>query len=255
MCLQFTHPLILSVFDYTEDSNISSGTSGNRMATKKNKAIYISPRSKRNRLTLVLSGGILLLISFVANLAMGQENQAIVLVLVFACFIVTLIGVLKFLEPNNSFYITPEFLRFYHRSGRWQLRWQDIVRFGELKLRQMDGDLTLPYLGIKLYNLEHIARNISPRLANRLIHEQKELITIAIKRQEIEFKEGIIHFEPYIIKDTAFEGPIGAWLYHTEALNKAYGFHLFIPENSLDREPEEFLALLKECHEYVRVNG
>ncbi|MEL0631054.1 DUF2982 domain-containing protein [Psychromonas aquatilis] len=33
---------------------------------------------------------------------------------------------------------------------------------------------------MKLSNLEHLAKNISPRLANKLIHEQQELIILAI---------------------------------------------------------------------------
>ena len=146
-------------------------------------------------------------------------------------------------------------IEYCHLNGKWQLQWQDIIRFGQVKA-DVRGEYTqLPYLGIKLKNLEHIAKSISPRLANKLIHEQQELLVLAIVNKEVGSEEDVINFEPYRLNDVIYKGPIAAWLHRSEQLAKAYGYHLFLPESSLDRDLKDFLQLLKECHNYVMVNG
>ena len=146
-------------------------------------------------------------------------------------------------------------IEYCHLNGKWTLRWQDIIRFGEIKADVRGEHTQLPYLGIKLNNLELFAKNISPRLANKLIHEQQELIVLAIINKEISAEEDLINFEPYTLNDVIYKGPIAAWLHRCEQLAKAYGYHLYLPESSLDRDIKHFLRLLKECHHYIIVNG
>ncbi|WP_413693719.1 DUF2982 domain-containing protein [Psychromonas sp. KJ10-2] len=168
---------------------------------------------------------------------------------------IAFIGFLKYIEPETSFFITPEMIKYCHLNGKWSLRWQDIIRFGEIKADVRGQHTQLPYLGIKLNNLDHLAKNISPRLANKLIHEQQELIVLAIINKEISAEEDLINFEPYTLNDVVYKGPIAAWLHRSEQLAKAYGYHLYLPESSLDRDINQFLRLLKECHHYIIVNG
>jgi len=93
---------------------------------------------------------------------------------------IAFIGLLKYLEPETSFFITPKMIEYCHLNGKWTLPWQDIIRFGEVKADVRGQHTQLPYLGIKLNNLEHLAKNISPRLANKLIVAYTQYFYLAI---------------------------------------------------------------------------
>ncbi|MEH6454562.1 MAG: DUF2982 domain-containing protein [Psychromonas sp.] len=172
-----------------------------------------------------------------------------------ASFIVFLSGLLKYFEPQVSFSITPDFITYTHRKGQWQLLWQDIIRIGDVKADVKGEHIQLPYVGIKLHSLENIAKNISPVLANKLLHEQQELLVLAITNNDVDVQDTFINFSPYVLNDVTYKGPVAAWLYRTEHLAKAYGYHLFLPESSLDRDINEFFSLLKQCQQYVIRNS
>ncbi len=174
------------------------------------------------------------------------------MLLILASFILVLVGVLKYLEPQTSYRITPIGIIYIHRSGQWQLPWQDIIRIADIYIEVNGEYLQLPYIGIKLKSLENIARSISPRLANKLLHEQKELIFLAVKTEQIKLKRGLINFEPYQLNGVTYKGPVAAWLYRSEQLATAYGYHLYLPESSFDRDLPGFLSLLKRCLDYTR---
>lgn len=220
-----------------------------------NRIISIHPNSKRNARTFVWFGCILLFIFWLVSLFLWQVIKIQLILLICASLVLVLVGILKYLEPGTSFFITPEMIVYCHRSGQWKLQWQDIIRVGELKADVKGEHIQLPYVGIKLNNLDHIAKNISPRLANKLIHEQQELLILAMNNNEIDYKDSLINFEPYTLNGVTYKGPIAAWLHRSEQLAKAYGYHLFLPENSLDRSLKKFLTLLKKCHHFTIVNG
>ncbi|WP_371372357.1 DUF2982 domain-containing protein [Thalassotalea aquiviva] len=173
------------------------------------------------------------------------------MVLLLASFVVFFIGILKFLEPATSYQLTKETLSYRHRAGKWQLSWQNIVRIA-LPIADVSGQrTTLPYVGIKLRDVSYMATNITPRLANKLIHEQQPLVQLAVQNGFITLEQGMINFSPYVRGRQTFKGPIAAWLHRAEILAQAYGFHLFLPEDSFDRTRGEFLALLNQCKEHV----
>ena len=126
-----------------------------------------------------------------------------------------------------------------------------MIRIGDIRANVLAEYQHLPYLGIRINSLENIAQSISPRLANKLLHEQQELLLLGVRNQEIDLQNGVINFDPFTLNGVTYKGPVAAWLYRTELLQKAYGYHLFLPESSFDRDLIEFLSLLKECHHYI----
>ncbi len=216
------------------------------------KIIKITPKSKRNRLFLFSLGCLLLFGGLLLADFFWQTYTMQLMLLLLASFILILIAVLKYFEPQTSYQITPESIIYTHRSGQWQLPWQDIIRIGDMHIAVNGEYLQLPYLGIRLKSLENIASNISPRLANKLIHEQKELIFLALKTQQLTLSSGLINFEPYQLNGVIYQGPVAAWLYRSEQLATAYGYHLYLPESSFDRELHAFLSLLKQCQNYTQ---
>jgi hypothetical protein len=222
-------------------------------STDKNETIIISPQSKNHANFLVVIGTCSLLISFLLNTWFWNDYKYQLMLIMFSCLIMILIGILKFSEPDISYQLTRQYLAFYHRNGKWSIKWDNIVRIGTIN-SYIHGDLVkLPYIGIKLKNINSVVNTISPRLANKLIHEQKELLILAAKNREITLTEGLISFEPYKLNGKTYKGPIAAWLYRTKQLNNVYGYDLFIPETSFDRDLDEFYNLLNQCKKFSSV--
>jgi hypothetical protein len=215
------------------------------------RVIQVKPKSKHNSLFLLCLGSLLLFFCLLLNLLFWDEYRIQLIFIMSASFMVLFVGGLKLLEPPTSYYITPDIISFYHRSGHWHLPWQDILRIGDIRAELQGEYVQLPYLGIRVNSLENIAQAISPRLANKLLHEQQELLLLAVKNKEINLQNGVINFEPFNLNGVIYKGPVAAWLYRTELLHKAYGYHLFLPESSFDRGLPEFLSLLKECFNYI----
>ncbi|ABM02671.1 conserved hypothetical protein [Psychromonas ingrahamii 37] len=221
------------------------------MQKKAQRVIQVKPNSKHNRLFLLCLGSLLLCVCLLLNLVFWDDYRLPLIFIMSASFIMLFVALLKFLEPPISYFITPEIISYYHFNGHWHLPWQDILRIGDIPADIRGQHVKLPYLGIKLNSLANIAQTISPRLANKLLHEQLELLMLAVKNREIDLPEDLINFEPFELNGVTYKGPIAAWLYRTEELSKAYGYHLYLPINSFDRESMEFLGLLKECHHYI----
>jgi hypothetical protein len=212
--------------------------------------LLIKPKSKNHSGFLMLLGTCLLLVSFLLNAIFWDDYKFQLMLIMFACAIILLIGILKNSEPDVSFKLTRQHLNFLHRNGYWIIKWQDITRLGQPTSRTVFDVIHLPYIGIKLKNIALIADNISPRLANKLIHEQRELLVLAAKNNEIKLDSGLISFEPYTLNNKVYKGPIAAWLFRTEQLAGVYGYHLYLPETSFDRDTQAFIKLLNDCKEH-----
>ena len=188
------------------------------------------------------------------TIAMQYWFQAkfVLLFLVLVSLVCIFIGVNKCLEPQHSFCLTPSTFTYQHKYGSWQLTWDKIANIKPICENAWLERINLPYVGIKLHTIDSIIDNISPRLASRLIHEQRPLIHFAIQHQLISFEESIINFSPYKIQNNKHDsgllkGPKAAFMHQVTLLHKAYGYHLFLPQTACDRAPSEFSELLNDC--------
>ncbi len=212
--------------------------------------LLIKPKSKQHAGFLMLLGACLLLVSFLLNSIFWNEYKFQLMLIMFACLIILLTGFLKNSEPETSFKLTRESICFFHRNGEWLVEWSKIERIGQPTANTIFEKIDLPYIGIKLKNIAFIADNISPRLANKLIHEQRELLILAARNNEIKLESGLISFDPFTLNNKVYKGPIAAWLYRTEQLVNIYGYHLYLPETSFDRELHTFINLLNNCKQH-----
>jgi len=199
----------------------------------------------------MLLGFILMSISMLINNFFWNDYKYQLMLILFASCMVFLTGFLKYSELDISYRLTRDKLYFYHRNGCWDITWNNIVRIGNVSSYSGFEHIQLSYIGIKLKDIELIAQNISPRLANKLIHEQRELLILAARNREIVLDSGLISFDPFILNGKTYKGPIAAWLFRTEQLASVYGYHLFLSETTFDRELDEFLQLLKQCKHYA----
>ena len=210
--------------------------------------INIRAHTNKHALFLISLGMVVFFIVLLISQFYWREYQSILIFCHLTTFIITLSGIVKRLEPHFSFTLSPEKIIYHHRYGQWQLDWHQIKRVAIVKETVGLETIELPYIGIRLSNIELLTKQISPRLANRLLHEQKTLMSFAILHNLMSFSEGIIHFEPYKLSNKeSISGPLAAFLYHCRTLESAFGYHLFLPETSIDRDITSFCTLLMQC--------
>lgn len=211
---------------------------------KNNNVIKIKAVARHHGLFITLTGFIALLIMAWLCSYYWQQARFALMFMVLVCLVTIFIGLLKLAEPAHSLILTAETLTFYHRHGRWQLNWQQIRNIHCVTNTVGISREELNYVGIKLNSVDSIANNISLRLANRMIHEQKPLIHYCIKHQLLTFEQGILNFEPYVLKDgRIIKGPLAAFCHHSEVLHHALGAHLFIAASNLNGSIDDFVFL------------
>ncbi len=216
--------------------------------TKPLPIINIKAQSNHHALFLML---VALIISFTTlTFSQGYWLQyKLVLTFIYLCSLVVFItGLAKYLEPKFSLYLSPGGIKYQHRYGCWQADWRQIQCISLINETLGLEQIKLPYIGIRLIELSSLTNQISPRLANRLIHEQKPLLAFAIKQQRLTLEQCQLSFEPFELSTgELLKGPLAAFFHHCTVLQKAYGYHLFLPETAIDRELIEFHKLLIQC--------
>lgn len=212
--------------------------------TTTDQTIRIKAIARHHGLFITLTGIIALVIVAWLCSYYWQLARFPLLFMVLACLVTIFIGLLKLAEPSYSLILAPDTITFYHRHGRWQFHWQQLRNIHSVTNTVGITRDELNYVGIKLISIETIAKHVSLRLANRMIHEQKPLIHYCIKHQLLTFDQGVLNFEPYILANgKVIKGPLAAFLHHSEVLNQALGAHIFISANNLNGSIDGFVAI------------
>lgn len=212
--------------------------------------ITIKAQANNHAIFLLLIGWTFLLITLLVSQYYWQSLKLVFLVLVLVALVIIFTGLTKIIQPKFSYYITPKKLEYRHIYGKWQLSWQQIQKIRPITEVYGIDTITLPYLGIRLVSLDMLEKQISPRLANRLIHEQQPLLKFAFVQQLLSFEQIQLNFTPFTLQSgLQISGPVSAFLHHCQSLQSALGYHLYLPETSMDRELNDFQQLLVQCQQ------
>jgi len=215
--------------------------------------INIKAQANHHAIFLLLVGWILLLLTLLVSQYYWQAFKLVLIFIFLVAIVIMITGLTKYLQPQFSYHITPEKLKYLHIYGNWQIAWQQIQAIKPIREVYGITSIDRPYIGIRLINLETLAQQISPRLANRLIHEQQPLLKFAFVQQLLSFEQIQLNFTPFILQSgLEISGPIAAFLHHCKSLQSALGYHLYLPETSMDRALNDFHQLLKQCQNASR---
>jgi hypothetical protein len=216
-------------------------------------SIFIKAQSNHNAMFLILLASILFIFTLVLSQHYWRQLNLVLTFIYLAELVVFITGLLKYFQPQFSLTLTPDYIKYQHRYGQWQLSWRDIQRISLMNETLGVNQLQLPFIGVRLTTITTLATSISPRLANRLIHEQRPLLAMAIRLRLITFEQSQLNFSPFILANgQVIKGPLAAFLHHSSVLHNALGYHLFIPESALDRQLNEFCVLLNQCKQSAR---
>ncbi|MCL1088527.1 DUF2982 domain-containing protein [Shewanella profunda] len=210
--------------------------------------ISVRPLSKRNGLTLTWVGASSLILGF-GLFIIFPEFFAIGLVFFSLGAIALILGLAKVYEPETTISLDEQGLIYFHRRGKVFIAWDNIQRVDIPRVTQGINTIELSYLGIKLKHLNPILDNISLRLATGLLTEQRPLLVTAASQQEdlatLETYMGT-EFSPLVIEGDRYRGVLAMFGHRCVMLDTHLGYHLYIPHDSLDREPQDFIKLLRQ---------
>jgi len=201
---------------------------------------------RRYQLPLIVGGVTLLIAMLFAQQALPQFKPQLMLFTLVAIVLIVA-GLALQLEPKVSLSLSDSKIRYFHRFGQWSLPWHEIARIFIPSFTDGLARQDIPYIGIKIKDLDVISERISPRLASRIIHEQRGIMALGYQQGDIDSAQLPLNFSPYKTKDGCLiSGPIAAFMHQAVILNQAYGAHLFIPESCFSDSSEQMIVLLNQ---------
>lgn len=214
--------------------------------------IFIRASAKKNGLTSMAIGLVGLCLSLILLSVVPAWLFLGTIFLTSASIVAVLIGYFKLREPDFSIEISPTCVIYHHRRGKWSLNWDNVQRFDMPKVRKGLDTVPLETVGFKIKDYAVFIDSVSPRLATHLLMEQRPLL---LQNQE-DCPTGTCYGNEFL-EDTQFTLEGGKKLTGVQAmlasrmskLRERLGYDIFIGATELDREPQAFVALLRECQQ------
>lgn len=173
-----------------------------------------------------------------------------------AALVGVLIGYLKLREPVYSLYLDNEKLSYNHKYGWWQVKASNVDKVGcvevfSVKHQQM---MALDVVGISLKNPDEFLQLLSPRLAGRLLVEQRHFMMQAIKAH---CANGGQCKDEWLVEPTDFcskngesyTGLLAMFGNRMNHLKQLTGYDVLLSASALDRDISSFQYLL---HRWVQ---
>lgn len=213
--------------------------------------IHIRATSKRNGLTSVLIGCAGMCLAVLLFAVLPKSYYLVGIFAVSASIVSLLIGYYKIREPEHSIELSRQSIFYRHRHGNWRVKWDNVHRIDTPKVHSGLEHQSLSMVGIRLKEYQPLLDSISPRLATNILLEQRPLLL-----QSGNCNTGQC-YSATLIEDDVHKLPDGTMIKGIKAmlanrmgkLRKSLGYDLFISASELDRETDEFVSLLRQCHE------
>ena len=224
--------------------------------TNDDDVLLIKAASKSNGMTTMAIGIAGAVLSLVLLGLLPATLKLSVIFILSASIVAMLIGWFKIREPQHSVVLTRKRVEYHHRKGAWFLDWDNIVRIDSPRIqRGLDLD-ELELVGIRLNDYGPLLESITPRLATNLLMEQRPLLL-----HHDSCNTGSC-YSASLIENDQFKLPDGKVITGIKAmfanrmvnLRNQLGYDLFIATTELDRSKEEFIELLRQCQNQVRLS-
>lgn len=221
-----------------------------------NEAIYVRGASSHNGLTFILIGVSAVLFGALMISLLPEMFFLAGIIIIAAGIIAITMGVFKLREPKFSLEITKQAITYHHRLGKWHIPWDNIQRVDVPRIHIGLEHIDLELVGFKLKQPEAFLANISPRLTTHLLMEQRPLVTKAEQANCGTGKcygDDMIEDGKYKTADgTIIKGVAAMFANRMRKLQAGLGYEVFISVNELDRGAEEFVSLIRQCHQSVK---
>ncbi|MBT1451622.1 DUF2982 domain-containing protein [Glaciecola sp. XM2] len=218
--------------------------------------IFIRGISSHNGITTLLIGAAAVFLGGM-TISLLPELFFLAGILIIAAGIIALtMGFFKIREPKYSLEITKERLTYHHRLGKWHIDWHNIQRVDVPRVHSGLEHIDLEMVGFRLKQPEAFLSTISPRLITHLLMEQRPLVTQAERASCGTGKcygDDLIEDGKYQTTDgVELRGITAMFANRMRKLQSGLGYDVFISVNELDRSAQEFVNLVRDCHESVQ---
>lgn len=211
--------------------------------------LIVKSSVKRNGISLVLCGALLLAISLFLFLT-NQELFIFVMVSFTLGLLSLIVGGCKCLEPPVKMRLSSKGINYIHRHGEICVDWDNIQRIDRVRISLSGEIIELPYIGIKLKKVNPVLDSINLRLARTWLSEQRSLLLIddsdnIMQDLEAQFE---IEFTPLLVMRNRYHGLIAMFGHRIIYLNNTLGYHLYLSVEDFEFSPEDVLSILKFFH-------
>lgn len=218
--------------------------------------IRIKAASKGNGLTSLLVGGVAILVGFILLGMVPQQFVMVAVAFIAVGIIALVIGFFKLKEPEHSLIINPVGIRYHHRYGTWFIPWENIQRIDTPRVTRGLEQVDLSMIGFRIKSYSPLFADISQRLMTNLLMEQRPLLmqNTDLTCQTGQCPSSDLMEDP---KHKLPEGDIltgvqGMFANRMQKLRDRLGYDIYVNEAELDRTADEFVALVRACHEDVK---
>ena len=214
--------------------------------------IQIRANAKKNSLTSLVVGSTALILAILMFKLLPESFTIVAIFTTSAAIVCLLLGFLKTREPEHSMSISRQLIDYRHRTGKWQLHWDNVQRIDVPRVTSGVEQHDLTLVGIRIKDYGPILHSISPRLMTHLLMEQRPLLLQAGNEN---CASGTCYgddlLEDDLFKDSngkIYKGVQGMFAHRMQKLRDRLGYDLYINSAELDRPVDEFVALLRACH-------
>ena len=212
-------------------------------------ALKLRAQGAKNGIEVLLVGAVGLTFIMLVNLLRPTEISILEIFLVSACCAAIFVGFLKTQEPYYSLIITSQALTYNHKYGYWCLLPSNIQKVGVPEVEQGFDSLALNAVGIKLKSSDEFLMQLAPRIAGKLLIEQRNLFMQAVQKH---CKNGhcpsewLVEDNYYVSKDgNHFDGLLAMFANRMQHLQLLTGYDLLLPASVLDRSVWDFSYCLE----------
>ncbi|SMY15242.1 hypothetical protein PAQU9191_00460 [Photobacterium aquimaris] len=151
--------------------------------------------------------------------------------------------------PSVSFTLSFMHCQYHSRYGGWTTTWYNIADIGHATLGTQGWYTPLPWIGIRLTNYDDFIDSICPRVASRILLEQRVLLVMALKSQPNSaylLEDMLFDDSPFITSNGEQFRGLQAMLANRMRYNRIFfGFDFFIADDVIDRPITDFIGLLR----------
>ncbi|CCQ11094.1 hypothetical protein PALB_19680 [Pseudoalteromonas luteoviolacea B = ATCC 29581] len=214
----------------------------------KHNSVQLRANANRFAIEFMIVGGVALVVVMLFVLLRPTSISVVEIFIVSAGLVSLLIGFLKSQEPFYSLTFNVDALLYHHKVGTLTLERLQLVEAGVPNVQAGQFSLELNAVGIKIKDVEAFLNSLAPRLAAKLLIEQRHIFLQAVK---MHCENGNCP-EEWLIEDTHYIGPQGRKYTGLLAMfgnrmahfKLATGYDLMMTETVLDRDIWRFANLL-----------
>jgi hypothetical protein len=215
------------------------------------KSVWIKSKASNNAKTLVLAGSLLVLVGISTLYVPAVLVSLIASVIFFLAYLGIRVGVEKWMQPLYSVVLCYDHIQFHHRYGGWCLPWDKLQRIDVPRLSDGLSWHDMNYVGLRLSDPDYLLDSLSPRLSAHLLTEQRAALLASLRRSCKHCQDSKV--SDHLIEDDYFKsssgkiytGLTGMFANRMKKLRELTGYDLLIEQDILDREPEDFISLVR----------